>query len=121
MVPPFSKMTLHKNIYMVAMLTRDALLCHFRKGRYHGGISGCALLPLMYLCWSTNPYSPQTQYSKSPTAGNEYVYVRSVHRYSDSSWGMTGYACGDVYYILYTVIRLVLTTCPQVTAAYTIQ
>ena len=29
--------TLHKNINMVAMLTHDALLHHFRKQMYHGG------------------------------------------------------------------------------------
>ena len=30
------------------MLMRDALLCHFGKRMYHGGIGGCALLSLMY-------------------------------------------------------------------------
>ena len=35
-------------INTVDMLTRDTLLCHFRKRLYHGGIGGCALLSLMY-------------------------------------------------------------------------
>ena len=37
---------LHKNINTVAMLMGDALLRHFRKGMYHGGIGGC-----MYSYW----------------------------------------------------------------------
>ena len=37
-----------KNINTFAMLTDDALLCHFRKGMYHKGIGSCALLSLMY-------------------------------------------------------------------------
>ena len=36
------------NIKMVAMLTCDALLHHFRKGMYHRGIGGCTHLSLMY-------------------------------------------------------------------------
>ena len=41
---------LRKNINTAAMLllTGDALLRHFRKGMYHGGIGSCALLSLMY-------------------------------------------------------------------------
>ena len=41
---------LRKNINTVAMLTGDALLHHFRKGMYHGGIGSCTLLSLMYSC-----------------------------------------------------------------------
>ena len=35
---------LRKNINTVALLMRDALLCYFRKGIYHGGIGSCALI-----------------------------------------------------------------------------
>ena len=41
---------LRKSINMVAMLTGDALLHHFRKGMYHSRIGSCTLLSLMYSC-----------------------------------------------------------------------
>ena len=39
---------LRKNIITVAMLTGDALLRHFRKGRTTAGIGSCTLSSLMY-------------------------------------------------------------------------
>ena len=41
---------LRKNINTVTMLAGDVLLCHFRKGMYHGRIGSCTLLSLMYSC-----------------------------------------------------------------------
>ena len=35
---------LHKKISTVAMLTRDASLCHFTKRMYHGGITRLHIL-----------------------------------------------------------------------------
>ena len=46
-----SHVILHKNMNMVAMLTCDVLLRHFRKQKFHGGIGGCTLLSLMYSCY----------------------------------------------------------------------
>ena len=85
MQPPIPMWYKCKNINMVAMLTRDALLHHFRKQMYDGRIGGCALLSLMYSCKCIKTY---------------YLYaLHSFHNPPDNS--VMGYKQLTQYNILY--------------------
>ena len=70
---------LHKNINAVAMLTGDALLRHFRKGMYHGGIGTLITI----LCTLDHTNEPQQWQNSS--MGLFHLCYRAAVRFEEYS------------------------------------
>ena len=82
MQPPIPMWYKCKNINMVAMLTRDALLHHCRKQMYDGRIGGCALLSLMYSCKCIKTYCLYALHSFHNPPDNSVMGYKQLTQYN---------------------------------------